>query len=114
MSKQGRSSQAFWKTFLDLDLLCRLVGGVLLVLALAFIPNSASALTPSTDFNAHYAHTNGTLNWGCNVAVSESGYGVLANRGSLFQSAPLITDVFPCGYMYYDGNYDCIRFLPWR
>ena len=92
-------------TSLDLKSL-RLVGWVLSVLALAFIPNSASALTPSTDFNAYYAHTNGRFNFGCNMVVSESGYGVLANRGSLFQSAPLVDTIYPCGYVYDDGQMD--------
>jgi len=108
MSKQ-RCKLSLLEAFLDLDLRCRLVGGVLLVFALAFIPNSvfATELDSNTDYDYIYSHTNGSLNWGCNTVVSDGGYRVLANRGSLVSHAPSFSDGgFPCGYMYYNGAYD--------
>ena len=105
MSKQRCSSQAFWKAFLELDIY-RLVGGVLLVFALALIPNSTHALTINTYYYANISNGTSNLYFGCNTVVSDGGWTVLANRGSLVQQAVSVEDNFPCGYRYENGQYD--------
>lgn len=107
MSKLECSSQAFWKTFLDLDLRYRLVGGVLLVLALAFIPNSVSAVDYSQqgittdDYKAARFNSYASLHSGCNTVVSDSGITAIGARGSLFGAD---NNSSGCGYYIGHGS----------
>lgn len=89
-------------TFLDL----RLIGGVLSVLALAFIPNSVYADTDynaqevnTTDYNAVRITPYATTPYGCNTVVSDSGITAVGPRGSITGA-----DNNPSGCGYYIGH----------
>ena len=88
----------------SLDL--RLIGGVLSVLALAFIPNSAYA---DIDYNAQEVNTTdynvvritpyASTPYGCNTVVSDGGITAIGPRGSITGA-----DDNPSGCGYYIGH----------